>query len=70
MEEIMKKRQKEIERVYEEQWDGGKGSHHPDFDPEAVSGQWEGWCTGDCCILVLLLPLLPVNHLITPEIWP
>lgn len=33
----MKKRQKEIERVYEEQWDGGKGSHHPDYDPEAVS---------------------------------
>ena len=44
----MKKRQKEIERVYEEQWDGGKGSHHPDYDPEAVSlrftrkiGCWE-----------------------------
>jgi len=37
MEEIMKKRQKEVERVYEEQWDGGKGSHHPDYDPEAVS---------------------------------
>ena len=34
----MKKRQKEIERVYEEQWDGGKGSHHPDYDPEAVRG--------------------------------
>lgn len=31
----MKKRQKEVERVYEEQWDGGRGSHHPDFDPEA-----------------------------------
>lgn len=31
----MKKRQKEIERVYEEQWDGGRGSHHPDYDPEA-----------------------------------
>lgn len=37
MEEIMKKRQKEVERAYEEQWDGGKGSHHPDYDPEAVS---------------------------------
>jgi hypothetical protein len=32
----MKKRQKEIERVYEEQWAGGKGSHHPDYDPEAA----------------------------------
>jgi len=32
----MKKRQKEIEQKYEEQWDGGKGSHHPDYDPEAV----------------------------------
>ena len=36
MEEIMKKRQKEIERVYEEQWDGGRGAHHPDYDPEAA----------------------------------
>lgn len=32
----MKKRQKEIERVYEEQWAGGKGSHHPDYDPDAT----------------------------------
>lgn len=32
----MKKRQKEIDQKYEEQWDGGKGSHHPDYDPEAV----------------------------------
>lgn len=45
----MKKRQKEIEQKYEEQWDGGKGSHHPDYDPEAVRGQsgqgrgWRGW---------------------------
>ncbi|WPT16263.1 Cortactin-binding protein 2 [Picochlorum sp. SENEW3] len=36
MEEIMKKRQKEIEEAYEKQWDGGKGAHHPDYDPEAV----------------------------------
>lgn len=35
----MKKRQKEAEAAYEAQWDGGKGSHHPDFDPEAVSRQ-------------------------------
>jgi len=35
MEEIMKKRQKEIEKAYEEQWDAGRGSHHPDFDPDA-----------------------------------
>lgn len=32
----MKKRQKEIEEKYEAQWDGGRGSHHPDYDPEAV----------------------------------
>ena len=32
----MKKRQKEIEKAYEDQWDGGRGSHHPDFDPEAA----------------------------------
>ncbi len=36
MEEIMKKRQKEAEEAYEKMWNGGKGSHHPDFDPEAV----------------------------------
>jgi hypothetical protein len=36
MEEIMKKRQKELETTYEAQWDGGRGSHHPDFDPEAT----------------------------------
>lgn len=44
----MKKRQKEIERAYEEQWDGGRGSHHPDYDPEAVRGRagagGPGWC--------------------------
>ena len=32
----MKKRQKEVESAYEAQWDGGKGSHHPDYDPEAA----------------------------------
>lgn len=30
----MNKRQKAIDEAYEEQWDGGKGSHHPDYDPE------------------------------------
>ena len=32
----MKKRQKEIEKAYEDQWDQGRGSHHPDYDPEAT----------------------------------
>jgi hypothetical protein len=36
MEEIMKKRQKEAADAYESMWNGGKGSHHPDYDPEAV----------------------------------
>lgn len=40
----MKKRQKEVEKAYEEQWDGGRGSHHPDYDPEAVS-VWRAACT-------------------------
>ena len=31
----MKKRQKEADDAYEAQWDGGKGSHHPDYDPYA-----------------------------------
>lgn len=32
----MRKRQKEAEEAYEAQWNGGQGSHHPDFDPEAT----------------------------------
>jgi len=36
MEEIMKKRQKEADDAYEAQWDGGRGAHHPDYDPEAI----------------------------------
>ena len=35
MEEIMKKRQKEADDAYEAMWDGGRGSHHPDYDPYA-----------------------------------
>jgi hypothetical protein len=41
MEEIMRKRQAEIDKSYEAQWNDGKGSHHPDYDPEAL---------GDDCI--------------------
>lgn len=32
----MKKRQKEADDAYEAQWDGGRGAHHPDYDPEAI----------------------------------
>jgi len=32
----MKKRQEAISAAYEAQWDGGKGSHHPDYRPDAV----------------------------------
>ena len=32
----MKKRQVAIDEAYEALWDGGKGSHHPDYDPLAV----------------------------------
>ena len=31
----MRKRQKEKEDAYEAQWDSGRGSHHPDYDPHA-----------------------------------
>ena len=34
----MRKRQKEADDAYEAQWNGGKGSHHPDYDP-SVSGE-------------------------------
>ena len=30
------KRQRELEAKYEAQWDAGKGSHHPDYDPAAT----------------------------------
>ena len=35
MEDIMRKRQQEKDAAYEAQWDNGKGSHHPDYDPLA-----------------------------------
>jgi len=38
MEGIMRKRRAEAEKAYEEQWDGGNGSHHPDYDPTAMGG--------------------------------
>ena len=31
----MKKRQAAIDEAYEAMWDGGKGSHHPDYQPTA-----------------------------------
>ena len=30
------RRQRELEAKYEAQWDAGKGSHHPDYDPAAT----------------------------------
>ena len=32
----MRKRQKEAAAAYDAVWDGGRGSHHPDFDPDAA----------------------------------
>ena len=29
----MRKRQNEKDAAYEAQWDSGRGSHHPDYDP-------------------------------------
>lgn len=31
----MRKRQKEKDDAYEAQWENGRGSHHPDYDPYA-----------------------------------
>lgn len=36
IEEIMRKRRQAQDDEYEAQWDGGKGSHHPDYDPDAA----------------------------------
>ena len=35
MEDIMNKRRTEKDEAYEAQWDNGRGSHHPDYDPYA-----------------------------------
>ena len=35
MDEVMKKRQQEADDAYAAQWDDGRGSHHPDYDPYA-----------------------------------
>lgn len=34
----MRKRQTEKEEAYEAQWDNGRGSHHPDYDPYIQDG--------------------------------
>eukprot|EP00218_Dolichomastix_sp_CCMP3274_P015721 CAMPEP_0170142750 /NCGR_PEP_ID=MMETSP0033_2-20121228/8397_1 /TAXON_ID=195969 /ORGANISM="Dolichomastix tenuilepis, Strain CCMP3274" /LENGTH=223 /DNA_ID=CAMNT_0010379121 /DNA_START=67 /DNA_END=738 /DNA_ORIENTATION=- len=35
-EDLMQKRQRAMDEHYEAQWDGGRGSHHPDYDPSAT----------------------------------
>ncbi|GBF93862.1 hypothetical protein Rsub_06861 [Raphidocelis subcapitata] len=35
MADLMARRAKERRDAYEAQWDGGRGSHHPDYDPTA-----------------------------------
>jgi hypothetical protein len=36
LDNIMKKRAKEMEDAYEAQWNDGMGAHHADYDPSAV----------------------------------
>eukprot|EP00798_Chlamydomonas_sp_ICE-L_P029689 gene29689-5103_t len=43
VEEIMKKRLKEAAASYETMWDEGRGSHHPDFDPEVIPAPEDGY---------------------------
>ncbi|KAF8060565.1 mettl3 [Scenedesmus sp. PABB004] len=35
MEDLMRRRLEEKQAAYDAQWDGGRGSHHPDYDPAA-----------------------------------
>ena len=35
MADLLARRAREKADAYEAQWDGGRGSHHPDFDPTA-----------------------------------
>jgi len=44
MEKVMLKRQTAIDEAYEAVYDGGKGSHHPDYQPDA-SGPGGGQAT-------------------------
>ena len=36
MEEIMRKRREEAAAAYDAQWNDGRGSHHPDYDPLVI----------------------------------
>ena len=42
MEDVMRRRQKEAAEAYEAMWDNGRGSHHPDYDPEVGGGRCWG----------------------------
>lgn len=35
LDDLMRKRAQEKAAAYEAEWDNGRGSHHPDFDPYA-----------------------------------
>jgi hypothetical protein len=48
MTDLMARRLKEKTEAYERQWDGGRGSHHPDFDPLATG---EGVVKASRCVL-------------------
>jgi len=47
METLMQKRLKQNQESYDAQWDNGKGSHHPDYDPNVTGvDAVKVWC---CC---------------------
>jgi len=64
--DIMNKRQKAIDEHYEAQWDAGKGSHHPDYDPEAVG---DGVAKANRETEELLNAIIKV-HLLSPSHHP
>ena len=39
MADLMRRRQAERQAAYDAQWDDGRGSHHPDFDPTAAGAK-------------------------------
>ena len=47
MEAIMQKRLKEAQEAVEKQWDGGRGSFHPDYDPTAAGEEGFAKATRD-----------------------
>jgi hypothetical protein len=63
MADLMARRQKERRDAYDSQWDEGRGSHHPDFDPTASGdGVVKASRCGSACAVALLEVLVGMQY--------